>query len=210
MPFYDRSIDVLVATHPDEDHIGGLSDVLETYRVGIVFRTVAMAETGSYDAFSALSAAEPGGREVYAARGHVIDLGGGVLLRVLFPEVGVLGGESNAGSMVTQVIFGETRFLLTGDAPRAVETYLTARDQGTLASDVLKAGHHGSRTSSAETFVRMVDSTHVVISAGEDNSYGHPHQEVLDVFRSIGAEVMGTYERGTIVFESDGEEVVVR
>lgn len=207
MPFYDRSIDVLIATHSDQDHIGGLADVLETYSVQFILESSARAQTASYQIFDRLSGGELGSVRASIHRGHVIDIGGGAYIRVLAPTSDQLAGESNTGSIVLQVVFGNTAFLLTGDAPHAVENQLIVLDGESLTSDVLKAGHHGSRTSNGEYFVRTVAPQYVVISAGRDNTYGHPHEEVLNIFNSIGVEVLGTYENGAAVFESDGEEV---
>ena len=96
---------------------------------------------------------------------------------------------------------------LTGDAPASIETYRASRYGEALQSDVLKLGHHGSKTSSAELWLGYVDPEYAVISAGCDNSYGHPHQEVLDRLERFGIKKVSTCGEGTIVFESDGRTV---
>ncbi len=221
MPFYDRSIDVIINTHPDKDHIAGLPDVFRAYDVSLVLDPNVPSENATYGYYKEL-VQEEGARHVVARRGQVIDFGDGVHLRILFPDRDMSTSATNNASVIAQLVYGETEVLLTGDAPKSVETYLITLDGSThstdsmnspqagsgqansLASDILKAGHHGSRTSSGEGFVRAVSPEYAVISAGQDNSYGHPHKEVLDVFNAAKVTILGTYEKGTIVFTSDG------
>lgn len=194
MPFYDRSIDVVLATHPDKDHIGGLPHVLDRYKVDYFLESGAVNETGVYRALQ--DRADP----ILARRGMNIHLGSGVTVEILFPDRDVSGVESNTASIVARILYGNTSFLLTGDSPKSIEKYLVSITD--LNSDVLKAGHHGSKTSSDISFIKQVSPSLVVISAGKDNRYGHPHQEVLDLFRGIS--VLSTYESGNISILSDG------
>lgn len=210
MPFFDRSIDVVIATHPDRDHIGGLADVLEDYNVSHILDPGVLNDTGVYEEFERLADEEPEGKRVLARRRQVVDVGGGAYLRILFPDRDVSGVETNTGSVIAQLVYGDTEFMLTGDAPQAIEEYLILRDGPSLESDVLKAGHHGSRTSNSEHFVGVVDPDYVVISAGCDNSYGHPHQEVIDIFTKLNTKILSTCDEGTVVFESDGNTVRAR
>lgn len=206
MPFYDRSIDVLIATHPDQDHIGGLPDVLERYDVSFVIESGATNDTGAFDALERFINNE-GAEHVRAQRGQIVNLGGGAYLEILFPDrdVSRVGGDTNSASIIAELVYGETEVLLTGDAPDAVENYLALLDSGGLQSDILKVGHHGSRTSTTDLFLSAVRPKYAVISAGEDNRYGHPHKEVLNQLAVAGVAVFGTYESGTIVFKSDGK-----
>jgi competence protein ComEC len=204
MGFFDRSIDIVVATHFDQDHIGGLIDVLERYEVSLVLITDNESDTTVTNTF--FDALKDEHAEIlYARAGQSISLLGGARLDVLFPEGSVRGSESNASSIVLQLAYGETRFLLTGDAPSSVERYLAAQHGNTLQSDVLKVGHHGSQTSSDRTFVEVVDPSYGVISAGKDNRYGHPHDEVLDTLASLSVDTKNTADSGSITFTSDGE-----
>lgn len=205
MPFYDRSIDVLLATHPDADHIGGIPHVLNRYGVGMFVEPGVESKNAVDDEIHRLLK-EKGIERVLARRGMAIDLGGGAYFQVLFPEGDPAGMETNDASIVGVLRYGDTGFVLTGDSPSSVERMLVAASS-TLRVDVLKAGHHGSKTSSAEVFVRAVAPRWTVISAGCDNRYGHPHKDVLDTFERLAVEVIGTCERGTIRFESDGREV---
>ncbi len=115
--------------------------------------------------------------------------------------------ESNTSSIVARLVYGETAFMLTGDSPKSIEEYLVLVEGEHLKSDVLKVGHHGSRTSTAELFLAEVDPDHAVISAGQDNAYGHPHVEVTDLLFNYGVETYNTAEVGRVVFHSDGQTV---
>jgi competence protein ComEC len=147
---------------------------------------------------------------IQAERGMVVVLDDEVYLNILFPDRDVRGVESNTASVIAQLIYGETEFMLTGDSPKTIENYLVMLDGGKLQSDVLKAGHHGSKTSSAEAFLGNVQPKYSIISAGKDNRYGHPHEEVLDVLEQFGSMILSTQDNGMIIFESDGENVFIK
>jgi competence protein ComEC len=219
MPFYDRSIDVVLATHPDRDHIGGLPAVLSRYDVSYIVDTGATSSTQTSRAYvlardertAQNSAAHA--QYVRARRGLVINFQDGAYVRVLYPDRDVTQErETNEGSIVLQVVYASTTVMLTGDAPQDVELHLVALDGSasspqavpTLHSDILKAGHHGSRTSSAPVFVKTVSPSYAIISAGKNNSYGHPHKEVMDLFAALHIPTRITYDLGTTTFESDG------
>lgn len=196
----DRTLDAIVATHPDADHISGLSDVLARYRVARVVESGVANDTNPTERLAAAVTAV-GIEPLRAVRGMRLELGGGAYAEVLAPIGDVTHAETNAGSIVMRVVYGETEFLLMGDAPLSVETALRVR--GGIQADVLKAGHHGSHTSSGARFLETVVPSVVVISAGKDNAYGHPHREVLERIDAVGARILATTE-GTIVLESDG------
>jgi competence protein ComEC len=145
-----------------------------------------------------------------AKRGQRFDLGDGVFLDILFPDVDISEYESNTASIVARLMYGETSFMLTGDSPKSIEEYLVLIEGENLESDVLKAGHHGSRTSTSELFLAEVSPSYAVISAGKGNSYGHPHLEVTDALFNAGVEAFNTADRGHIVFWSDGENLTVK
>ncbi len=203
MPFYDRSIDIVIATHPDADHIGGLIPVLKRYRVGTILRPGVQSDTPATESLLKLLAGADT-KEFLARRGQVLDLGGGAYLHVLFPDRDASGLESNTASVVTQLIYGEHKFLFTGDSPKKIEEYLVQLHGKSLKSDVLKLGHHGSKTSSSDLFLGFVDPQYAIISAGADNKYGHPHKEVLDKLKRFEIPTLSTSQGGTIIFKSDG------
>jgi competence protein ComEC len=209
MPFYDRSIDMLIVTNPDQDHFAGFLDVLERYEVA---RVLEPGTVGASDLYAELQKAIKNEETTHslARRGQVIDLGGGTYLKILFPDRDVAGLSPNDGSIVMQLIYGETEILLTGDTTARIEEYLVSLEGEALQSDVLKVAHHGSRTSTSPLFVAEVSPKYAVISNGKDNRYGHPHQETLDTLEKIGATVFRTDEYGTIILTSDGERVEVR
>lgn len=208
LPWYDRTIDVVIATHPDADHIGGLPDVFKRYRVGLIVESSVRDEEGADAVAFEKAASGEGAERLIAERGQVIDLGGGARLEILFPDREVPNIETNTGSVIAHLVYGETSFMLTGDSPKGIEEYLVRLDGKSLESDVLKAGHHGSRTSSALSFVGFVAPEYAVYSRGCDNSYGHPHDEVKETFAQLGVATLDTCEEGSITFVSDGNTVV--
>ncbi len=207
--FFDRSIDIILATHPDADHVTGLPLVLDRYKVGTFIDSISEAQSLPYAALQK-KAKEESAEYFIGFRGMVITLdpNAGVYLHVLYPyDDEFRFTDTNDLSIITKVVYGDTSFMLTGDAPKIVESMLVATDGEYLKSSVLKAGHHGSNTSSGAAFVEMVDPEYVVISAGRDNSYGHPHPEVIETFTEQGAEIHSTIEEGTIEFRSNGVDV---
>jgi competence protein ComEC len=208
--FFDRTIDMVVATHPDADHIGGLIDVLEHYEVSRILMTENVNDTPMYARFME-RVSEEGAEVLYARAGQefVIGVGEGgtTTLSVLFPMDEVSDMESNASSIIMQLQYGDIEYILTGDAPKAIEEYLVARYGSGLHSEVLKVGHHGSKTSTAETFVTAVTPLYAVISAGRDNSYGHPHAEVTELLSERGVTTRSTADAGGIKSYSDGMRV---
>lgn len=204
MPFYDRSIDMIIATHPDKDHIGGLIPVVQNYKIDLFLHSGVESNTQIAEILQN-TVENKEIKKILAKRGMTFDLGNEIKLKVLFPDRDVSKVESNTASIVVKLEYGNNSFLLTGDSPKSIEKYLVLLDGSGLKSDVLKAGHHGSKTSNSEIFLNYVLPEIVVISAGEDNRYGHPHQEVLDLLTKI--EVLETSKLGSIFFLSDGERV---
>ena len=209
MPWLDRSLDVVVATHPDADHIGGLVPVLEAYAVERVLTTGATAETdifqGVYDAVL-----DEGSEVVLVRRGSVIDMGGGLMAEVLFPEQVFEVGDRNVNSLVMRLEFGDTSWLLTGDAGIEQEEYLVETMPEKIQVNVLKLGHHGSKSSSGDALLAATQPDVAVVSAGRDNRYGHPDKEVLDRLHRYGIPVLGTPTSGTIMTMSDGQTINVK
>lgn len=203
LPFGARTIEVVMESHPDKDHIEGLPEVINRYKVGVFIEPGVESDNMIDDLIHTLVATKeiP---NILARRGMVLNFGDGVKLLILFPNQDVSTWETNDASIVAKLVYGETSFLLTGDSPIKAENILLKFDPTLLDSDVLKAGHHGSRTSSSASYVAAVSPSYAVISAGKGNSYGHPHQEVLEILKKAGTEILSTIEKGTIRFESDG------
>ncbi len=212
MPPGDRTVELVVLTHPHADHLTGLLETMERYEVGAVLERRVYYEGTGYAAWRELAAAE-GAVVVGAAPGQRIDMGDGAVVEVLGPPSRLLRGtESDVdnASVVVRVSYGEVSFLLTGDMFREAEATLVARDSH-LRSDVLKVGHHGSRTSSSRAFLDAVRPAVAVISAGAGNRFGHPHAETLEALgRHVDAGMaLTTFERGDVWFTTDGEELYV-
>lgn len=206
MPLGDRSLDAVVATHPDADHIGGMAEVLERFEVGMFIEPGIRDDTKTSVALEQ----EVDERKIpryIARRGMWLDLGGGAALYILYPDLDVSSytKKTNDGSIVAHLVYGETSALLTGDMPENIEERLMQiAKPGELASDVLKVGHHGSKYSTGESFLKEVAPQVAVISVGAENSYGHPAVRVLDLLSHEGALVLRTDEAGAVECLSDG------
>ena len=212
LPFWDRSLDVVVLTHGHADHVTGLLDVLRRYDVGQIVEREAEHTTPDY--LNWRQAVENEGSVVAQARaGEVIDLGDGATIEVLHPPDRLLTGtdsDLNNASIVLRVVYGEVSFLLTGDI--FVEAEREMLSQGIdIRSTVLKVPHHGSRTSSSPELIEQVSPSVAVISVGADNRFGHPHAETLDVLQEYAPEarVMTTRDHGMIRFVTDGTTLSV-
>lgn len=206
LPFGDTRIDVIIGTHPDKDHIGGLPEIIGRYNVGAFIGTEVQSENVlSYELEQRIR--DRGIPHLLAKRGTVIDFGDGAKLIILFPDRDVTTWETNDASVVALLMYKERSFLLTGDATLKTELTLLSLDEAVLNADVLKVGHHGSRTSTSKLFADAVSPEYSIISAGKNNTYGHPHKEVLTQLTQAGSVILSTAEKGTIMFETDGREL---
>ena len=193
-------IDLLVATHPHADHIGGLTAVLGQYQVSEIWVNGDTATSQTYQNFAGAVAAEGATiREV--TRGYTTQMDG--LDIAVFNPTAQRTGDLNEDSVVFRLTCGEVSVLLTGDATSDSEATMLADGGVALDADVLKVGHHGSRYSSNAAFLAAVSPTDAVISVGAGNTYGHPHQETLDRLAAAGATVYRTDLNGTVVLTSD-------
>lgn len=209
MPWYDRHIDMLVVTNPDRDHYEGFISLLKKYSTATLLEPGTTNDNDVYKHFQK-QISDRGIKKVVARRGQVIDIGGGAYLQILFPDRDVSGLSPNDGSIVMKLVYGETSIMLQGDSTAKIENYLLALGTTTLKSTILKAGHHGSRTSSDENYVRVVDPEWTVISSGVENDYGHPHKEILETMDKLGIPTYDTCNNGKIVFESDGKTFTLK
>jgi len=211
MSFYDRDIDLVALSHPQEDHAAGLIEVLKKYDV----KNILWAE-GEYNSpiFGAWREAvkEESADEIDAVAGKTIDLGAGAILTILFPAASTAGSfvkNPNDNSVVIMLEYKENRFLFTGDAESATERKLVG--MGTdLKADVLKVGHHGSNTSTTEGFLSEIKPQVAVIEVGAKNRYGHPRKEVLGRLEKNGIKYYRTDTDGTVEIVSDGNNFKIK
>ncbi|MFA5095590.1 MAG: ComEC/Rec2 family competence protein [Candidatus Paceibacterota bacterium] len=201
---FDRNIDAFVITNPDADHIAGFLDVLKIYKVDKIFESGTLTDSKTYQNLKD-KIKEDNIPNILAKRGMRLDIGGGAVIDILFPDRDVSSWATNDGSVVAKLTYGDISIMLTGDATSKTEQIILKGNSITqLNSDILKVGHHGSRTSSSLEFVKAVSPAYALISDGKDNKYGHPHQDTLNTLASFGAKIFRTDLSGTIVMKSDG------
>ena len=206
MPFWDRTIDLVILTHPNLDHVAGLVEVLKNYKVERLIDTEDNYYLAEYEELKKI-ASEKNIKRLIARRGLKVILDPGVELMVLHPD-SLVGGDPNYNSLIAKLSFGETNFLLTGDAEKGEELKLVANGDD-LESEVLKVGHHGSKTSSNPLFLEKVKPQYALISVGRQNRYGHPNNEVLDALAAAGAKIFRTDTDSRLWIHSDGENFTV-
>ncbi len=214
LPFWDRTIDLLILTHPSADHVSGLVEVLHRYQVKQVLYPDLDFESNIYEEWLSLIQ-EKNIKYTLAQAGQQIDLGEGVVIEVLNPPMPLLTdtqSDIDNNGLVLRISIGEVSFLLTGDTMWEAEFELITR-RASLTSTVLKVGHHGSNTSTSPEFLAVVNPQLAVISVGADNKFGHPTDEVMArLIEKLGSEqnIYRTDKQGTIEFITDGERLWVK
>ena len=201
-------VDVLVVTHPDADHIAGLVGVLENFPVKLVALT---GDAHTTDIYARLltNIRDKQIAAVQVRTGTTIPFDSAVKLEVLGPDDALVNQDNtNDGSIVIKLTYGQTSFLLTGDAEFAENQSILRRGADVRAT-VLKLGHHGSRSSTDENWLRAVQPQLGIISAGAGNPFGHPHPEVVAALNTLGIQYIRTDEHGTVTVVSDGTQLRV-
>lgn len=195
-------LDHVIATHPDADHCGGLAGALQFASCGMFYCSVTEHDTQAFnnvvERLGATSITVPKAGDSFALGPATVQFVGPVMP----------AQDSNEGSLVCKLTYGEVSFLFTGDATDDSEAAMLASGMD-LDSDVLKVGHHGSASSSTAPFLAAVSPEYAVISVGANNGYGHPAEDALERLRATGADIMCTDEVGTIAFATDGEGLSV-
>ena len=201
-----KRIDYLIATHPHEDHIGGLLDVLPAFAIGKVFMPNVTTNTSAFAHL--LQGLKNKGLTVTTARAGLTLFQQGSLQVVFLTPSGTKYDDLNNWSAVTRVQYGKVAFLLTGDAQAKSEQEMLASGAD-LQADVLKVGHHGSSSSTTPAFLKKVAPRYAAISVGAGNDYGHPHQVTLNKLAQAGIQIFRTDQDGTVVFTTDGNQIRV-
>jgi competence protein ComEC len=212
LPFYDKSLDLVVLTHPENDHLVGLVEVLHSYKVGQVLEPGFKHDIPAYEEWLRLID-EKDIKRTIAKAGQQIELGDGIRIEVLHPQEEFLEGtdsDTNNNSVVLRLVWKEVSFLLTGDICEEAEREILYRGYK-LSSTVLKVAHHGSATSTSGQFLAAVDPQVAVISVGENNLFGHPDEETMDRLgeRLSEDKIYLTSQHGTITFTTDGQRLWV-
>ncbi len=200
---YSR-LDYVVGTHPHTDHIGGLADVINHFDIGEIYMPKASSASKTFERL--LTAVSDKNLQINTAKaGKSIYSDDEIKIDILSP-IGDEYDDLNNYSAVVRISYGSNSFLFTGDAEALVENEMLDECYSQLDCDVLKIGHHGSNTSSTLSFLDAVSPTYAVISCGEGNSYGHPHDEVLMRLADVGASVYETDIDGTVTISCDGSD----
>jgi competence protein ComEC len=211
MPFWDRSLDAVILTHADGDHVGGLPELLSRYQVGAFLDSGRPDDHPAYqECLQLLEDQDIAHQPVHAGAQMALD---GVVLVVLSPPPGYLSGtaaDDNNNSLVTRLTYGGADLLLTGDAEAAAEAWLLQAGVP-LDAEVLKAGHHGSGGATTPAFLSAVSPRYAVLSVGAGNRFGHPDPDLLARLGAVDdLTVLRTDEAGTVEFVTDGQQIWVR
>jgi competence protein ComEC len=205
--YVDGPLEVMVATHPHSDHIGGLIAVLAAFQVQQIWYNGENGDSATYSDFVAAVQAE--GADIHVGKRGDNIVAGRLTFLILNPKT--LAGTVNNNSIVLSLSYGQVDFLFMGDAEKEAEgAMLVASDIPVPDVEVLKVGHHGSRTASSPAFLAATSPEVAIYMAGTGNRYGHPHQETLAALAQIGAKVYGTDVNGTITVSTDGRTFVVQ
>jgi competence protein ComEC len=199
--YVDGRLEVMVATHPHADHIGGLISVLRAFEVDEIWLNGDTSTSEIYSQF--MSAVNSEGAQVFTARRGDTIQAGNLTFNVLHPAN--LNGSTNDDSIVLSLSYGQIDFLFTGDVEQEAEASMLVQSVVPVPDvEVLKVGHHGSRTASSMQFLQVIKPECAIYMAGQDNSYGHPHEEAIANLCEVGAQIYGTDIHGTVVVTTDG------
>ena len=197
--------ELVIVTHPHEDHIGGMVDVFKEYEVKSFYSPKITHTTKTYE--NLVKAVKDEGLKTKELKGGmVIDLGEGAKFEVFTPQKSEYE-ELNDYSPIMKLSFGDTSYLFTGDAEKLAEEEALAKYKTSLDSDVIKFGHHGSSSSSSNAFIEAVSPKYGIISCAKDNKYGHPHRETLDIIKKYNIKTFRTDTDGEIILTSDGKSI---
>ena len=207
MPFWDHSLDMIISTHPDSDHLTGLVDTLTRYQIDTVLASDIAGTSALYDAWEARLAQTNTPTETIATAGMRFLFDDSVLAEVLNPGAVVSHLQSaNDHSVTIKIQMGKISFLLSGDLEAEGEAALLRTD-APLNATVLKSPHHGSATGSSSAFLEAVNPQLIVISVGAENHFGHPAPEILTRYAEMNIPVLRTDKQGSIELVTDGNTI---
>ncbi|MFZ2192910.1 MAG: ComEC/Rec2 family competence protein [Candidatus Moraniibacteriota bacterium] len=200
IPFWDREIEVVIATHPDADHIGGLVEVLRNYTVDHAIESGAKSDSQVFGAYEKIIEDKKTSK-LLAVRGMKIKISDEIELEVLSPNGENMENlkDTNSASVVTRLSFGENSFLFTGDLPLDVEAQMLKKNLFS-STKVLKVSHHGSKSATSIEFLNKVNPEQAVISVGKNNRYGHPTSEVLERLGVKNIAIFRTDILGDVIY----------
>jgi competence protein ComEC len=207
MPFWDRTIDLVILTHPERDHLFGLLDVLKRYKIENILWTGIIREIPEYEKWKELIEKEKS--EIKIAKAGLKIFASDFSMKILYPFENLEGKKyqnSNETSIVSKLIFDKISFLFTGDILKKQEKELIDQYSDFLESNILKLAHHGSKSSNSEEFLREVLPEIAIISVGRENKYGHPHQEVLERLEKYDIKILRTDRDKDIKIISNGKK----
>ena len=202
VPFWDRKIEAIIISHPDQDHIGGLIDVLKVYQVDAVLETKMQSESQTFKKLEEIIATR-NIEKTEAKKDVTMKFASGATAEILYPfetVADINSKDTNTNSVVVKLLFGENKFLFTGDLATTEEDKLLSGGLD-LDIDFLKVAHHGSKYATSDEFLNKVSPTDAIISVGKNNSYGHPGTEVLQRLLKYRANILRTDELGDVIYE---------
>lgn len=206
IPFYEDKIELVILTHPHEDHIAGLIHVLKKYNVEQILCSDINEASATIEEWNSIIK-EKNINVKKAVMGQRIDFNQ-ARMDILHPSINYKTDNVNNDSVVSRLVYGETSFIFTGDAEReAEEEILSNTSDINISSDVLKVGHHGSKSSSTKGLFSAINPVYGIISAGKDNKYNHPHEETLKKLEDGNIEIFRTDKDGDIRCHTDGKDV---
>lgn len=203
MPFFDRSLELVILTHPDSDHITAIPEISKRYTIENILLSGAVHNSGRYEEL--LHSVINSDTNVILPDPQKTITIDGVALDILWPPTEIFGTDprsQNNQSIVIRMLYGHSSILFTGDIERQAERAILATGAD-IHADIMTAPHHGSKTSSSTGFILEVNPSLVLISAGRDNRYGHPHTEITDRYAALGIPIKTTPIHGTVSLEFD-------
>lgn len=202
-----KKLDYVIATHPHEDHIGNMDEVIKNFEIGEFYAPKVTTTTKTFEDMIKALKSKNLKINVLNENTNSIDLGKNTKVQVFSPKEDFKDKDLNNYSPIMKITYGKNSFLFTGDAETPVEEYVLSKGYN-ISSDVLKSGHHGSKTSSSEKFLQKVDPSVTIISCGTNNKYGHPNKETLEKLSKVKSKVYRTDKDGNIVLISNGTDIV--